>query len=88
MAKSSPVSTFSFGGGGSVFSSKNFITTDPELTKKLGTEIARGEFTSDSGLVGFDTTSAFTSQPGIIDTSPEQSPPKPSTRPYIWKYNK
>lgn len=97
MAKSS---TYSFGSGNSVSFTQNellagsqyFTTTNSELSAKLGTEIARGEFSVADGLVGFDTFPAFTSQPGTVsidssgDSTSASTSSNPSTRPYIWKY--
>lgn len=88
-------STYSFGSGNSVsftqqelaVGSQYFTTKDSELFSKLGSEVFRGEFLVDDGLIAFDSSPLLTSQPGATSTvSQVAEPSPPSTRPYIWKY--
>jgi hypothetical protein len=93
-------STYSFGSGTSVAftqqelvaGSSRFITKDSDLSKKLGSEIFRGEFSVDKGLIAFDSSPLFTPQSSTASntnqttTSNQTEPSPPSTRPYVWKY--
>lgn len=94
-------STYSFGSGNNIsftkedlsLGSEYFITPDSQLSSKLGSEVFKGEFSVDDGLVAFDTSPVLTPQPGVNNTgsaassasAPATPPSSPSTRPYIWK---
>jgi hypothetical protein len=89
-------STYSFGSGTSVLftqqklevGSQYFTTKDSELLNKLGSEVFKGEFLVDDGLVAFDSSPLLTSQPSTVLTpTSNQTEPSPlSIRPYVWKY--
>jgi hypothetical protein len=92
--------TYGFGSGNSVTftqqalaaGSQYFTTKDSELFSKLGSEVFRGEFSVDKGLIAFDSSPLFTPQSSTASntnqttTSNQTEPSPPSTRPYIWKY--
>lgn len=72
------------------------LSWNPDSVNKLEKNYGTGEFSAASGLTAFDTSPAFTAQSGPLasatttsaQSSLQDSTPKPSTRPYIWKYNK